>query len=105
MHCAHWQKWSSRANQSWQNSASADVPQGKRAGRSSTGRGLASDLQGMQAQLADLDAMWSVVNAPKLEPTAGSRVCHKHYFTLHSSHQTAPRLTTIMQDVVLQKRA
>lgn len=30
----------------------------------------------MQAQLADLDAMWSVVNAPKREHTAGGRVCH-----------------------------
>ena len=61
---------------------SADVLQGKRAGRSSAGRGLASDLQGMQAQLADLDAMWSVVNAPKLEHKAGSRVCRKHFLTL-----------------------
>ena len=26
---------------------------------------MASQLQGMQAQLADLDAMWTAVNAPR----------------------------------------
>lgn len=36
----------------------------------------------MQAQLADLDAMWSVVNAPKLEHTAGSKVCYEHILVL-----------------------
>ena len=62
-----------------------NLSQGRRAGRSRSGRGLASDLQGMQAQLADLDAMWSVVNAAKLEHTAGSRVCHQHFLTVHST--------------------
>lgn len=36
----------------------------------------------MQAQLADLDAMWSVVNAPKLEHTAVGKVCYEHFLVL-----------------------
>ena len=49
-----------------QNSSSWDM-QTRRGGRLSAGRGLATQLEGMQAQLASLDAMWSTVNAPKSE--------------------------------------
>ena len=45
--------------------------QARRRGRSVEGRGLATQLEGMQAQLDDLDAMWSAVNANK--PQAASR--------------------------------
>ena len=44
--------------------------QARRSGRSGASRGLATQLEGMQAQLADLDAMWAVVNAPKSQATS-----------------------------------
>ncbi|KAL0052980.1 hypothetical protein WJX82_010854 [Trebouxia sp. C0006] len=47
------------------------TPAARRRGRSVEGRGLATQLEGMQAQLDDLDAMWSAVNANK--PQAASR--------------------------------
>lgn len=78
-------KGSGQAKHRRRESIHAALLQARRAGRSNTGRGLASDLQGMEAQLADLDAMWSVVNAPKLEHTAGSKVCHKHFHVLQMS--------------------
>ena len=75
-------KGSGQAKHSQHDSIPGDLVQARRAGRSNAGRGLASELQGMQAQLADLDAMWSVVNAPKLEHTAGSKVCYEHILVL-----------------------
>ena len=33
---------------------------------SGKGRGLAPKLEGMQQQMADLDAMWNTVKAPKV---------------------------------------
>ncbi|KAL0037427.1 hypothetical protein WJX79_007485 [Trebouxia sp. C0005] len=41
------------------------TPAARRSGRSGAGRGLATQLEGMQAQLDDLDAMWNAVNAHK----------------------------------------
>ena len=42
-----------------------------RRGRLSAGKGLASQLDSMQAQLADLDAMWTAVNGIKPDASSG----------------------------------
>ena len=44
-----------------------------RRGRLSAGKGLASQLDSMQAQLADLDAMWTAVNGPKPGASSGQK--------------------------------
>ena len=46
----------------------------RKGARSSTRRGLGPQLEGMHAQLADLDAMWTAVNAAKSQTTTTSEV-------------------------------
>ncbi|DBA82764.1 TPA: hypothetical protein ACH3X1_006992 [Trebouxia sp. C0004] len=50
------------------------TPAARRSGRTGAGRGLATQLVGMQAQLDDLDAMWSAVNAHKSQAASRNGV-------------------------------